>query len=1246
MQNYKSEIEVWISDYIGQQVEISTLDAIWYGFEPQLVLKGVQLLSQDRTEVHGYFQDARVGLNLLASITEGRFVPGAFTIEGARFGVVRHKDGHISIQGVLTDDTAELQSNDFLAQWIFQQRVIEIKNSELIWADLKGDKSPRLFHNVNLRLINANNRHVIEGSVDLPEQIGSSINIVMDVAGNILSSDNWSGRSYAETKGLLLKEILELGMNHELVIRSGELNARLWGSWAKAQLVAVRGDISLDRVVLSASNSVNRRKVIDSIKTRFYSHKNNEIWQTVLDKLVVNNDGRSWPASKIHLKSSADFTKLTAKIDYLQLGDIVSWASLGVNIDDKAASIVRKLGINGELKNINLSLIDSDVYLSGEISKLESNSYKKIPGFHGIDGQFSLSKNAVELKLASPVVVMSYPDVFLKRSHLQDLTSRVLFFKEPSHWTVAAIDTAFQFKQSKIHGSLALTAGKNVTSPLLDLAFYIEGGLLADAAAYLPAKIMKSNAVPWIDEALQSGKVPYAVIAHYGHVKEYPYRANQGVFVIDAAVKNAELLFAKQWPKITEIDGLFRLQSNEFHFYANQGKSLDVPLKNVTVAYPDFKAVERDLFISGAISGASKDKLAYLHNSPLEQMFARHLNPLSIQGDSQLDLSLHVPLISVEKTTVNGELKLFDNILSSKDWLLNITDVNGSLFFTEKALKATDVTGTMFTTPIIANIETMHADNDTQLKILGHGVFDDKAIASALDFYLDRKIWGSLGKGQAEIMGELTVPLKASADEPPLSLQLDVNLQNLAINLPAPLGKKIGDSATLNLVTQLSGQKRLLNLEYGEYNAVFEITATNSTQAIERGGIGLHEQAVLPEERGFRFSGKLPSFYWSEWEPLIFPEDEALSIFQSEGPASTLSFDVTVHDVEIFDYRFSDVSVQASQTVQNWSLHLSAEAISGEVNIPLNFTKAKLIANLDKLYLSKEMESASSVVEVIDPLTIPAMNVNVGDFHYKDMSFGKLQFATQRTDKGQKIESLVVSSSAIKMTGAGDWSNVGEDQQLSTIDLTMKASNFGEALDAWGYNDVIKSGKGTLSASVNWPGKPSEFELGKVTGSIGIDMRDASILNVDMGAAKLFSVFLPRRLLLDFRDVAQKGMYFDTIKGKYGIDSGSAFTNSLDLKGPLADIDLAGRVGLVDKNFDMVVTVNRRMVGDSLPLVGTVIHPVVGGGIFVIKKLFEKQVDDILSVQYTLEGAWGGAVITPVEKVNPNQQESTDFTFD
>ncbi|WP_348240492.1 AsmA-like C-terminal region-containing protein, partial [Salmonella enterica] len=67
----------------------------------------------------------------------------------------------------------------------------------------------------------------------------------------------------------------------------------------------------------------------------------------------------------------------------------------------------------------------------------------------------------------------------------------------------------------------------------------------------------------------------------------------------------------------------------------------------------------------------------------------------------------------------------------------------------------------------------------------------------------------------------------------------------------------------------------------------------------------------------------------------------------------------------------------------------------------------------------------------------------------------------------------------------------------------------------------------------------------------------------------LFSVAaLPRRLALDFSDLTDKGLSFDTIHGDFELRDGNAYTNNLLLRGPAAEIGVAGRTGLSSQDFD------------------------------------------------------------------------------
>lgn len=717
--------------------------------------------------------------------------------------------------------------------------------------------------------------------------------------------------------------------------------------------------------------------------------------------------------------------------------------------------------------------------------------------------------------------------------------------------------------------------------------------------------------------------------------------------MIDFGLQGGELLFADQWPEIENINGRFRLLPREFQFYANEATTLNNYLQNVIVSFPDFKSENRDIYINGSIKGRSEDKMNYLHQSPLEGLFAEKLAPLQLEGSSNIKLSLHVPLKDTKQTEVNGVLQVSDNVLRSDEWKLDIKKLNGELAFANHLLRASLITGRVFETPVNFSVDVNEHERGREIEIKGLGVFSDSKITEALDYYIDKKHWGRFLRGQADLIGHLIIPFGLREGEvEPVALSLTSQLTNMQVELPYPLQKPKGKVNKFSLSTELTGPSRKLFIDFNPVQALFNANATDQEVKIDRGAVGFNQKVSLPQEQGFRFNGTLPRFSWSEWRPLIFPEQESDALFKKGGPASSMFFDVKIDDLEIFNKHFSEVAVFASQTVQNWTFHLVGPMLAGDINIPLNFEKSPLIANLDKLVISKELAPKENENATLDVKSLPAFQVDIKDLKYEDMHLGKFQINSKRIAEGQKFESIDVESKGATVTGTGQWILDDENKPWTNFNLSLSASNFGDALTAWGYKDVVIGGKGKIRGDFTWPQSPADFNLATLSGAMNIDLRDASVLDFDIGAAKIFSALLPRRLLLDFRDVIQKGMYFDTLKGKYTIEEGDAFTNSFALKGPVVDMDLAGKLGLGTKTFDKVVTVNRRLVGDSLPLVGTVINPVVGGGIFVVKKLFEKQIDDILSVQYTVEGKWGEPVITPVDKAGAEQDNGFEGISD
>ena len=536
-------------------------------------------------------------------------------------------------------------------------------------------------------------------------------------------------------------------------------------------------------------------------------------------------------------------------------------------------------------------------------------------------------------------------------------------------------------------------------------------------------------------------------------------------------------------------------------------------------------------------------------------------------------------------------------------------------------------------------MQTLLSNDNNQLEIQAVGMFDDEQIKLGLGKYSVNPVYANFLKGKTNLQANLIIPFKLS--ESPgkkIKLRLSSNLKGMQVSIPEPFGKSGAETQDFSFAIDLTGGLRDLAFDYGNYHALLQASASDTSFDVIRGSVGLNEKAVLPNEQGYRFTGHLPEFDWNEWKSVFYPANPENSLF-GRGGDSSLLFLVNIANLKLFDQHIKDVDVHASKTALNWFVHLSSPQVEGDITLPPNFSRMPIIANLKKLHINVEKKStkAKSVqggYANLNPLEFPLLDLKVEDLAYNKIQLGKVSLQTEKIEDGQKIKSLSLQPKGSKINVNGSW--IAKDgKQKTQIDVKIDAKKFGETLDGWDFQNLVGDGTGNLNLDLAWPGNPTDFSFDTIEGKFNFKLKDASLLDFNMGAAKLFTVLLPRRLLLDFKDVPKSGLYFDTMSGEYTIQSGKAFTNGVKLRGPAADIDLAGKIGLASKTFDQVVTVNRRLIGDTLPIVGSVIPgagPIVGGGIFVFKKLFEKQIDNIFSVQYTVEGSWGKPVIKEVEK--------------
>jgi len=236
---------------------------------------------------------------------------------------------------------------------------------------------------------------------------------------------------------------------------------------------------------------------------------------------------------------------------------------------------------------------------------------------------------------------------------------------------------------------------------------------------------------------------------------------------------------------------------------------------------------------------------------------------------------------------------------------------------------------------------------------------------------------------------------------------------------------------------------------------------------------------------------------------------------------------------------------------------------------------------------------------------------------------------------------LKLDSPTAHVSVLGDWVVV-RDRHSSSIDVKMDTSNLSQVLKNLDYAGGIADGKGHVELIAMWDGPLSGYALEKFNGTLRFNIENGRVLEIEPGAGRLFGLLsvqaLPRRLSLDFSDLFEKGYGFDKMEGKFSINEGNAYTDNFHLDGPAARIEVKGRVGLAQRDYDQLVTVIPH-VSSSLPVAGIIAGgPTLGAAMLLAEKLLKPGIEDIVTTQYSVKGSWSDPVIERLQRQGQSGQ--------
>lgn len=461
-----------------------------------------------------------------------------------------------------------------------------------------------------------------------------------------------------------------------------------------------------------------------------------------------------------------------------------------------------------------------------------------------------------------------------------------------------------------------------------------------------------------------------------------------------------------------------------------------------------------------------------------------------------------------------------------------------------------------------------------------------------------------------------------------------------------------------------------------------------------RGGIGvglLDGETVPMMDEGVAANIRLQTVDLDAWDAaLARAAGVKLSATPSvgAGPSSAaMAYMPTVIALRAKELQFGghslhDVVSGGGREGLNWRANLDSTELSGYVDYRQSqgSNPGRVYARLSRLNIPASAQQEVEALLDEQPTTIPALDIVVEDMELRGKRLGRVE--VEAINRGQ---GAVLGGSAIgtvggiasgqtggvtrewrlnkfnvivpegKFSAVGNWTALGAtaavtgaprierggrpvaEQRRTALNYTLDVYDAGGLLARLGMKDLVGQGKGKLEGQLAWMGSPLALDYPSLSGQFNLNLESGQFLKVPLGGgAKLLGVLslqsLPRRLVLDFRDVFSDGFAFDFVRGDVRVDQGIASTNNLQMKGVSAAVLMEGQADIAKETQDLKVIVIPEINAGTASLVAAVINPVIGLTTFLTQMILRQPLISAATKEFHIDGTWADPKITPVER--------------
>ncbi len=1261
LSDYRSVLENFVSEQLGADVRFETLEADWRGLTPELLVKNLAVRYGEQTVFTA--EQVELQWNLLATLSDWRLGLRRLRFQGLNTEFVQQPNGFWRVAGLPEPTTASQDADnapivdDPVDIFVFGRR-IELVDTTLRLRFRTGTEAKLTVPDI--RLENDNRFHRLSAALALEGD--EVLSLLVEGYGDPRDESTFTLKGFVQSERAALSKVIATLNRSGLYTLSdavkqstpnqGQFSLALWfkGTWLRG--IRFSGRTQVRDMAAPGDSQIQWPSRVASEFVGYWEGKTG--WRLNLSELQAQWDTFGLPPTTIQIDGAVD-APVVLRTPLLDIGGWHAALQYSRALPEKLAKVLETLNPTGYLDNVAVQWLGKEqgfFNLQANLRNVQASAWQGAPALKGVTGFLESDALGGHIQIDNTSgFSMYFPQIYEAPLTFNSARGDVRWQVYPDEKWVGVSSSQIQLANSEFSAMGRL----NLRIPFKRSEWFEpEMTLLVGAAsapvssqAYLVPKTVPEPLKKWLSQAELDGVGRNVAFLYHGTLMTQSELAR--VVQLSADVEQAVVRFDSQWPPLVNGKGRLWLDDDTLQVTNLRGDLLGNQVMDAKVLLNRDASKNNHLALQGSIQGETQKALSLLLNSPIQSVLDDTLKQWQLNGGYDAAVDLMIPLGDVSQVRAEVQAVLKDNELALANPDLTFTELNGTLAYSDtRQLHGEALTAKLWGRPINAQIVTDTSALQRSVEVAFSSTVDMEQLA-----HWTQRPELAFVTGEAPVEGVMTLGVDETVA---WRFQAKSPLVGVVFGLPEPLSKSQGQALpSLLTITQLKAKADTPAVTHFAVNVDGILRAQWQNQGPRWQGlsIGLYREPGPVSEQRIVIEGQLDSLDVLAWYESVQQYLAAIRNDKADGEAQvesdepiSMTLSLEADNVIIGRSTFAGAQLKMQTQAQGWEYQLRSPLLQGKAMVfhderPMALTVERL--NLPGFLESSaasnrapQASQAGSVFGGLQPEEILAADVTLQQVYLGEEDYGTWSFKVRPVERGAMAFDIFGQSKPLNLKGEAGrgaeliWLTHGQDHRTH-FSGEFQAPNIGKVLTDFFGEPFLTSKSASLHADLQWSAEPDRLSLSAVQGVVDLSFqRGRFIRGASAGENPLLKLIgllnfdtLARRLRLDFSDLNPEGMAYESVKGQMVFTGGTIeMKTPLYVDTPSSQLLWVGEIDLREQQVDAQLVA-------TLPIAGNLaLAAALTGGlptaitVFLLGKVFKKQVDKASSLRYDVEGDW------------------------